>query len=61
MNEIVGEWGRGKQPRTEIMDDEHVLCMFVRTERQAGGSHIGAETPKCIKWWEHSKRNDGYI
>jgi len=34
---------------TETMDDEHVLCMFISIDRQAGGSHIGAEPPECIK------------
>lgn len=38
------------------MDDQHVPCMFVRIERQTGGSLIGAETLKCIKWWGQSKR-----
>ena len=40
MNEIDGESGQGKEPRTKTMDDEQVLCRFFRTERQAGGNHI---------------------
>lgn len=49
MNEIDGESGQGKEPRTETMDDEHVLCRFVRIERQAGGNHIETSPLKCSK------------
>ena len=56
MNEIDGESDQGKEPSTNTMDDEQVLCRFVRIERQAGGNHIETNPLKCSKWKEHSKR-----
>ena len=49
MNEIDGESDQGKEPRTKTMDDEQVLCRFVRIERQAGGNHIETNPLKCSK------------
>lgn len=30
------------------MDGEHVLCMFVRTERQAGGVMLSLTSPNVV-------------